>query len=156
MSVRYMPLLALVLAGCEGEPARVTINGGDRPAQTASVKVNDSSGFKADIQIPGLGKLAGDMDIDGVKPFPSSTFSGIDIDAGDKRDEKVALTFVAPARRPEVAAWYAKQFQENGFAARATPTGYAGTTKDGDWFTLDLTEEGGRTTGAFKLGKSQS
>lgn len=156
MSARFvlLPVLAL-LGACEGESARVTVNA-DAQSTLGTVKVNGASGFKADLTVPGLGKLAGNMDIDGVKPFPSSTFSGIDIDAADERDEKVALTFVAPARRAEVADWYARQFRDNGFAARTTPTGYAGTTKDGDWFTLDLTEEGGRTTGAFKLGKTQS
>ncbi|NNM76868.1 hypothetical protein HJG53_08150 [Sphingomonas sp. ID1715] len=159
MFARLTILAALVLlAACDkGEPTRVTINAGSNgtaPANKGTVQVG-GDGFKADIEIPGLASLGGRMKMDGVRLYPDAKVTNINID-GDKGDKgRVAVSFTAPADRARVAAWYVEQMRDAEFKARETPTGFAGETKDGNWFTLDLKEAGAQTLGEFKLGEAQ-
>ena len=152
-------LVALsLLAACDkGEPTRVTINAGTNgsaPAEKGSVQIG-GDGFKADIEIPGLASLGGRMKMDGVRLYPNAKVTQINIDGAEGKNGRVAVSFTAPADRAKVSAWYADQMRDAEFAARQTPTGFAGETKDGNWFTLDLRDAGGQTSGEFKLGEAQ-
>ena len=160
MNAHFALILPIaLLAACEkGEPTRVTINtNGNGAASTDKGKVEiGTGGFKADIQIPGMAAMGDRMKIDGVRLYPQSTVSGVNIDAGEGDNDRFAMQFTAPADRAKVSEWFAGQFKDSKFEARTTPTGYAGTTADGDWFTLDLTDAGGgKTRGEFKFGKQQ-
>lgn len=159
MAARLTLLLPIaLLAACDkGEPTRVTINAGTNgsaPAEKGSVQLG-GDGFKANIEIPGLAALGGRMEMDGVKLYPDAKVTNINIDGNEGQQGRVAVNFTAPADREKVAAWYAGQLKGAQFAARPTPTGFAGETKDGNWFTLDLKEAGGQTAGEFKLGERQ-
>ena len=143
MNAKLVLLLPLaVLAAC------------DKGAESSNVKI-DTGGFKADLDLPGFSRISEGMEIDGVKLYPGSKVSNISVDAKRENDGRFTMRFSAPADRAKVGGWFAGQFRENGFAARATPTGFAGNTKDGDWFTLDLTAAGAQTSGEFRLGKGQ-
>lgn len=147
--------LALLAACDKGEPTRVTINAGTNdsgPADKDSVQIG-ADGFKADIEIPGLAMLGGRMKMDGVRLYPDARVTNITIDGDEGKEGRVAVSFTAPAERAKVASWYAAQMRQARFAARPTPTGFAGETKDGNWFTLDLKEAGTQTAGEFKLGE---
>lgn len=147
-------LPVILLAACEkGEPMRVTINS-DGKEKAGRVEAG-SGGFKADLEIPGLAALGRKMDIDGVRLYPDSKVSGININDRDGR-ETVAIQFTSPADRAKVGDWFATQLKDNRFEAKATPTGYAGKTSDGDWFALDLTAAGAQTKGEFRMGKTAS
>lgn len=147
-------LPVILLAACDkGEPMRVTINS-DGKEQVGRVEAG-SGGFKADLEIPGLAALGRKMDIDGVRLYPDSKVSGININDRDGR-ETVAIQFTSPADRAKVGDWFATQLKDNRFEAKATPTGYAGKTSDGDWFALDLTAAGAQTKGEFRMGKTAS
>ena len=93
--------------------------------------------------------------MDGVRLCPEAKVTNINIDGNEGQQGRVAVSFTAPADRAKVAAWYAGQLRKAQFAARQTPTGFAGETKDGNWFTLDLKDAGGQTAGEFKLGERQ-
>lgn len=153
MISRFALLLPIVLlAACEkGEPMRVTINS-DGKEKVGNVEMG-TAGFKADIEIPGLASLGRKMKIDGVPLYPESVVSGININDKDG-GENVAIQFTAPADRARVGEWFGKQFADNRFQAKPTPTGYAGTTNDGDEFALDLTAAGAQTKGEFRMGKA--
>ena len=43
-------------------------------------------GVKADVQIPFLGALTGNMDIDGLRLYPDSKVAGIHINADDAKE----------------------------------------------------------------------
>lgn len=148
----------VLLAACDkGEPTRVTINAGTNgsaPAEKGKVEIG-GDGFKADLEIPGLAALGGRMQMDGMRFYPDAKITNIAIDGNEGQEGRVAVSFSAPADRAKVAAWYTDQMKQADFTARPTPTGFAGETKDGNWFTLDLTEAGGRTNGEFKLGERQ-
>jgi hypothetical protein len=160
MNARFALLLPIaLLAACEKseDPTRVSIRTGDvengAAADDGSVFSIDTNGFKANIQVPGLAGLSDRMKIDGVRLYPESRVSAVNIaEAGESGG--VTLQFTAPADRAKVGGWFADQFKENGFAAEATAKGYAGTTADGDRFTLTLADApAGTTRGAFSLGE---
>ena len=144
MNARFVLLLPIaLLAAC------------DKGAESSNIKI-DTGGLKADVDLPGFARISEGMEIDGVKLYPGSKVSNISVDAKRKTDGRMTMRFSAPDERAKVSGWFAGQFRENGFAARTTPTGFAGTTKDGDWFTLDLTAAGAQTGGEFRLGKGQA
>ena len=168
MIARFSLIASLALLGaCGGDkdPTTVTIRAGEdgnaqitaEPGEESRLKI-DTDGFKADVRVPGLGMLANKMEIDGVKLYPGSKVAGVNIEGGRGREDgRFAMRFDAPAGREPVGDWFGEQFSANDFTARKTPTGYAGTKKDGDWFTLDLTgTPDGHTLGEFRLGKRQA
>ncbi len=158
------PFLLLAACGEDSDPTTVTVrassngNGNGQlvaePSSESRLKI-DTAGFKADIKVPGLGMIANNMDIDGVDLYPGSKLAGVNIQGGEGKDDgRFSMRFDAPADRAKVGAWFRDQFAENDFAARQTPTGYAGTKGDGNWFTLDLTPTpDGHTLGEFRLAK---
>lgn len=150
-----MPVALLV--GCEkGEPTRVTINTGNQTSEKGGKVEVGSSGFKADLSIPGLSAMGSHMDLDGVRLYPESKVNSIDVNGADAGESKVTLQFTSPADHGKVAEHFARQFKDGGFTARRTPTGFAGETSDGNWFTLDLKGAGAASTiGEFKLGERQ-
>ena len=160
----FVPVALLAACGRDPDPTTVTVTaGGDgnaqitaEPGKESRLKI-DTDGFKADIKVPGLGVLTHKMEIDGVKLYPGSKVAGVNIEGGKGRDDgRFAMRFDAPAGQDKVGEWFGEQFAKNDFTARKTPTGYAGTKRDGDWFTLDLTATpDGHTLGEFKLGKRQ-
>ena len=147
MNTRLALLLPLaLLAACDSSDAPA----GDKP----NLKI-DTPGFKADISLPVLGRMSKNMDIDGVRLYPESRITGVEIDAKSGRDDgRFTLRFDAPADPAKVATWFQDQFAKHDFQAQRTPTGFAGTKADGDWFTLDLIQAGAQTRGEFKLGRA--
>lgn len=159
-----IPAALLAACGRDPDPTTVTIDarndsGGQitaEPGKESRLRI-DTGGFKADVKMPGLGRMVNNADIDGVEMYPGTKVSGVNIDGtGRKDDGKFTMRFDAPAGRAKVGAWFREQFAQNDFTARPTPTGFAGTKKDGDWFVLDLTDApGGHTLGEFRLGDKQ-
>jgi hypothetical protein len=151
MTRRFTLLLPVaMLAACE--------RNAERPANTAdgaSLKI-ETPGLKADVDLPFVDALSDKMDVSGVKLFPGSKVAGVSVNAMNKDAGRVSMRFEAPADRAKVADWFGKQFAENAANVRATPTGFAGATKDGAWFTLALSDApGGRTQGEFRIGEKQ-
>jgi hypothetical protein len=145
--------LALLAACDRKEDAPVEIRSAEKPGQSR-LKI-DADGFKADVNLPLAAMISDKMEIDGVKLFPGSKITGVDIDAKGQEDGRVTMRFEAPAPRDKVADWFRTQFAEQKFQARQTSGGFAGTSADGNWYTLDLKQGGGGTAGEFRLGKAQ-
>ncbi len=155
MSGRLTMLTALaLLAACDRrDDAPVEIRSAEKPGQSR-LKI-EADGFKADVNLPMAGMMSDKMEIDGVKLFPGSNITGVDIDAKGKEDGRVTMRFETPAPRDKVVAWFGDQFTQQKFEARQTSGGFAGTSADGNWYTLDLKAAGGGTAGEFRLGKAQ-
>jgi hypothetical protein len=153
MNARFALLLPLVLvAACERKAENTQAAGA---ATGANVKI-ETPAFKADLDLPFMDALGDKMDVDGVKLFPGSKVAGVNVNAMREDAGRVSMRFEAPADRAKVADWFGKQFAANATQVRPTPGGYAGETKDGAWFTLDLKEGGnGRTEGEFRIGEKQ-
>jgi hypothetical protein len=120
---------------------------------TGKVSVN-VPGFNANVSLPKVMLEDGDFDIDGVKLYPGSKVSSVNVNAdsnGDNKKAVVKMAFTAPAEPEKVRAWFAKGFTQNDVKAKATATGFAGSTRDDGSFTLTLTPSGAATTGTVEL-----
>ena len=131
-------LIALPLAACNGD-------GGTN----ASLSVADN-GSNFSITLPRIAIDEADFDVNGVKLYPGSTIRDFNLDAtdrtGDRDDAKVTLAFDAPAPLSTVQTWFRDNLAKQGFKTEAKGNGFAGTTKDGEAFTLDLTADGDAKT----------
>lgn len=159
-----LPVALMAACGRDTDPATVTIDARNESGGVVTAEPTkesrlwiDTGGFKADVKMPGLGRMLNNADIDGVEMYPGTKVSGVNIDgAGSGDDGKFTMRFDAPADKARVGAWFRDQFAQNDFTARPTPTGFAGTKEDGDWFVLDLSDaSGGHTRGEFRLGEKQ-
>jgi hypothetical protein len=156
MSARFALLLPIaLLAACDrkGDGAEVQIrsDNGSTDISALSGKEGrlkiDTPGVKADVQIPFLGALTGNMDIDGLRLYPDSKVAGIHIDANDDDDDgKFNLRFVAPAGRDKVGAWFQQQFDANDFRMTLRGNRFTGTSDEGKPVTLEMRDGANGTT----------
>ncbi len=172
-----LPFAALALAACgassddatpgtdisidatidEGNPVKASSDG-----KTGEIAI-DVPGFKANIAMPKIKLDADNFDIDGVKLYPGSKVISMKVDqitrtAGSASDNKgnVRISFDAPASPEVVKAWFLEKLTANDkLTVTPTASGFAGTSKDGDPFTLDLQPgETGHTTGSMIISAS--
>ncbi|MDG2533281.1 hypothetical protein P6144_06455 [Sphingomonas sp. HITSZ_GF] len=153
-------LLPLALAACNGKGTSVSIDvdGDDNSSFTmdnGTVAVNGTD-FKAKFKVPQIKVTAENFDLNGVKLYPGSTLGSFNISGQDKpggKDEgKVSASFASPAALDKVQGWFRDQLTEQDFKFTAQGSGFAGTTDDGDPFTLDLSADGdGKTKGRIEV-----
>jgi hypothetical protein len=114
-------------------------------------------GFDTNIRLPK--KLLDDsnFDIDGVKLYPGSTVDTVNITANEKggKDEQtyVRIGFTSPADPAKVSDWFKDQFGKQSIKADGDAAKLTGTTKDGEDFTIELTEKDGKTAGLVNIRK---
>jgi hypothetical protein len=114
-------------------------------------------GFDTNIRLPK--KLLDDtnFDIDGVNLYPGSTVDTVNITANKKggKDEQtdVRIGFTSPADPAKVSDWFKEQFAKESIKASGDAAKLTGTTKDGEAFTIELTEKDGKTAGLVNITK---
>jgi hypothetical protein len=121
--------------------------------QTGKVSVN-VPGFNASVSLPKVMLEDGDFDIDGVKLYPGSKVTSVNVNAnsdGENKKAVVTIAFTSPAEPEKVRAWFAKGFADSDVKAKATTTGFAGTTDDAGSFSMTLTPSGAATTGVVEI-----
>lgn len=152
--MRRLPLLLpLALAACgSGTPVSIDVKSDD--GDNASIAIDNGAvaikgdKFQGNFRIPAFKMKAKDFDFDGVKLYPDSEIGNFHIsaqdNAGDAKDEgKVTVDFTSPAALATVQTWFREQLTREGFKFTAKGSGFAGTSKDGDPFTLELSADGG-------------
>lgn len=164
-TVLMMSVPLLLLAGCEvkvdkdkagNDSASVTIGADGNVAISASDGAEGLSlsvpGAEGRMKIPGL-ELGGDhMDIDGMKLYPGTKLSGINVtDQSGAGHGKVDMRFTSPASPDQLAAYYAAAARDAGFSDIAVKKAGSGATitatkGDGDLLTI--------TAGAASQGSS--
>lgn len=168
-----MAVPMLLLAGCElkvgkddkdrdgSEEASVSIGADGNVAISANEGSDGVAvklpGFEGRVKIPGM-KIGGDdMDINGMKPYPGSTFSSINVtDPKGPANGRVAMRFTAPAAPDKVAGHFAAQARDNGFTgvAVASKGGTATLTAqndEGDPVTITMAPGPGGTAGTILI-----
>ncbi len=157
-----VPLAALIgLSACGSrddskEGTSVAINAKDEngsvaimaDGKTGKVSVN-LPGFNANLKLPKLMLDHSNFDLDGVKLYPDSKVRSVNVDADDQGGHdkaKVRILFDSPADPAKVKAWFKTGFVDNEIKYVETPTGFTGTTDDGDAFSLTLTPNGSAAT----------
>ncbi|MBS0504874.1 MAG: hypothetical protein JSS55_13965 [Proteobacteria bacterium] len=159
MNPRLAFLLPLVVLGaCDRKEHKASVeitsaNGSTvinaEPGKDSRLKI-DTPGVKADIKVPFMGMIAGNMDIDGVKLYPDSKILGVNINAtdndDDRNDGRFTMRFQAPADRAKVADWFTKQFADNDFKMTLSGSRFTGTNDEGKPVTLDMRDGANGTT----------
>jgi hypothetical protein len=159
MDIRFALLLPVaMLAACDSRDRKATVEitseNGSTSINAAPGKDNrlkiDTPGVKADINLPFMGLIAGNMDIDGVKLYPDSKILGVNVNATDNDDGKdegrFTMRFQAPAARAKVADWFAKQFAAHDFKMTLAGSRFTGSNDEGKPVTLDMRDGAGGTT----------
>lgn len=116
----------------------------------------DGDGVNIDLDIPDIADLdiTSDFDIDGVKLFPGSTITTMDINANDKdgaKDAVVKFGFTSPTTPAKAADWMAGEFAKKSIKVTRSGDALAGTDKDGDDFVINFAPAGGATSGEVRI-----
>jgi len=153
-----------LLAGCGGDDkgTSISITGNDNEGKPAAASIDGESGkvkidvpgFAANITLPKIQLDADNFDIGGVKLYPGSTVTAMNIDAGKKAGnaDTVRISFDSPADPATVKAWFVEKMKAESFTVADAATGLSGKTDDGDAFTLTLTPGAtGHSTGTIDI-----
>ena len=152
---RFALLLApLALAACDGAGTNISLSGGDGEGNV-SIKTGADGGVSIEApgvsiasKLPRINLTAEDFDVNGLKLYPNSAIRELNAVGNDKLGEKqnshVTVAFDSPAPLATVQAWFRDTLAKQGFKVEAKGNGFAGTTKDGDPFTLELNADGER------------
>ena len=116
-------------------------------------------GAAINIDVPDFVDLdvASDFDIDGVKLYPGSTVTKVDVDANDRNGADkatVKLGFTSPAAPTKAADWMASEFAKKGVKVTRTGDTLAGKDKDGADFTIKFAPDGANAKGEVLIVKS--
>jgi hypothetical protein len=158
----------MLLAACgQGEDKKnateVSINAGGADGGVRITTGKDGGrlkiggeGVDIDMKIPDFVDLdvTGDFDIDGVKLYPGSNVTTVNVDANDKAGAgkaTVKLGFTSPAAPAKAADWMAGEFAKKGVKVTRSGDALAGTDKDGDAFTINFAPDGANTKGDVRI-----
>lgn len=115
-------------------------------------------GAGIDMKLPDFADLdiESDFDIDGVKLYPGSKVTAVDVDASDADGTdkaKVRLDFTSPAAPAKAADWMAAEFAKKGTKVTRTGDTLAGRDKDGADFTVRFEPDGNASKGEVRIVK---
>jgi hypothetical protein len=164
------PLMLLAACGSEekktGEGTEVSINAGDEHGGVQIKTGKDGGNIKIggegaaiDIDIPDFVDLdiESDFDIDGVKLYPGSKVTTVDVDANDRSSADkatVKLGFTSPAAPAKAADWMAGEFAKKGVKVTRSGDTLAGKDKDGADFRINFAPDGATARGEVVIVKS--
>ena len=166
MTLLIVPVL---LAGCEMKIGKDDAKDGNRASvsvgEDGNVQISaadgakgvsiDVPGFSAKVNVPGL-ELGGDnMDIDGMKLYPGTKLSTVNVNGGDESGV-VDMKFASPGSPAAIADYYVNAAKENDFtdvASRKDGANMVVTAKkpDGDLVTIALAPAGTGSNGQIKI-----
>jgi len=161
------PMLLIAACGQQDEASdspEISINAGDKDGGVQITTGKDGSGKikiggeggGIDINVPDFVDfdVTGDFDIDGVKLYPGSHVTTVNVDAQDKAgadNATVQLGFTSPAEPAKAADWMAGEFAKKGVKITRSGDALAGTDKDGDAFTINFAPDGANTKGDVRI-----
>jgi hypothetical protein len=159
-----LTLLPLAACGGSGTGTSFSINATSEEDGNSTITTDSNGqmaikapGFEGAIKLPKFHVNAGNFDFNGVKLYPDSQVSELNVDAdrnrpGDDKD-KVRIAFESPAALAKVQGWFREKMTARGFKIEADGDGLKGTTDDGDPFRLVLSADGDqKTKGKLEIG----
>ena len=171
MRFAYLLPPILLLAACgQDEKAKdgteISINAGDKNGGVQITSSKDGGGkvkiggdgVDIDIDVPDFVDfdVTGDFDIDGVKLYPGSQVTTVNVDATDKNGADkavVKLGFTSPAAPAKAAEWMAGEFAKQAIKVTRTGDTLAGKDKDGADFTIKFGPDGANSKGEVLITK---
>jgi hypothetical protein len=147
-SVLLIALPALMLVGCD---ETANIQAGDNVVSISADGDNsqvsiDTPLFKTKVKLPGEMITNSSFDLDGVKLYPGSNVTGVNVNAGEGQKSAVTIRFDSPASTATVRDYFVKAFADKKMTVTQTATGLSGSDKDSSPFSITLTEEGAAKT----------
>ena len=163
------PMMLLAACGSEEKNSesgtQVSINAGDEHGGVQIKTGKDGGNIKIggdgaaiDIDIPDFVDLdiESDFDIDGVKLYPGSKVTTVNVDANDKNGADkavVKLGFTSPAAPTKAADWMAGEFAKKGVKVTRSGDTLAGKDKDGADFRINFVPDGATAKGEVVITK---
>lgn len=162
----------MLLAACGPEEKKtdtgteVSINAGDEHGGVQITTGKDGGKLKIggdgvgiDMNIPDFVDLdiESDFDIDGVKLYPGSKVTKVDVDANDRNGAgkaTVKLGFTSPAAPKKAADWMAGEFAKKGVKVTRSGETLAGKDKDGADFRISFAPDGTNAKGEVVITKA--
>lgn len=122
-------------------------------AQGVSVSV---PGFQAKVNIPGLELGSDHMDIDGMKLYPGTKVTSVNVNGKEGTGGGVVMAFTSPGAPAQIAQYYADAARQHDFTdisvnndnAKSTLTA---TKPDGDRLTIALAPAGEGSSGRITV-----
>lgn len=107
----------------------------------------DGDGVNISFNLPDFAKLSidSDFDIDGVKLYPGSHVTNVNVDASDKGDKgkaTVRFGFTSPTTASTAADWMVTEFAKKDMKVTRTGDVLTGVDKDGANFTIKFIPDG--------------
>ncbi|MFA6112869.1 MAG: hypothetical protein WC729_02735 [Sphingomonas sp.] len=149
-------LLATTLSACDDSKTgtSISINSTDSDGNvvasmdgnTGAVAIN-VPGFSGKLNLPKIHLDADDFEMNGVRLYPGSTISGMNVESHDeagKSDDKdsVRVSFQSPAAPATVRDWFQQKLNGAGFNVVPNGNGLTGTTDEKKPFKMELTADG--------------
>ncbi|WP_029937149.1 hypothetical protein [Sphingomonas sp. UNC305MFCol5.2] len=159
-----LTLLPLAACGGPGAGTSFSINATSDEDGNATIATDSNGqmaikapGFEGAIKLPKFRVNAENFDFNGVKLYPDSQVSALNVDAEDGKaggdKGKVRVAFESPAALAKVQGWFRDKMAARGFKIEADGDGLKGTTDDGDPFRLVLSADGDqKTKGKLEVG----
>ena len=164
------PMMLLAACGHDDkakESPEISINAGDEHGGVQITAGKDGggkikiggNGAGIDINVPDFVDfdMAGDFDIAGVKLYPGSQITNVDVNANDKDGAKkavVKLGFTSPAAPAKAVEWMAGEFAKQSIKVTRTGDILAGRDRDGNDFTINFGADGATSKGEVLITKS--
>ena len=151
-SVLLSGLSLVVLAGCHAKtknPAnsdgKVAISGDGNGAVSFNLPF-----AKGQVTLPEGMMTSANFDIDGVKLMPGSKVTGFNINAGDG-GATVKARFMSPEGVDAVKSYFIREFGAKNVTATVAGNRISGSGRDGETFTIDLSQQGNLTQGDINI-----
>lgn len=157
-------LIGLGMLGACGEGDERRRNAQNDNAADVAMNVEGSNGgaanlsldlpdIKAQIRLPKIKLKTGDVDIDGVRLYPGSRVTGIDLAGEEGQSEgSVGIRFDIDAKPDEVRDYFVDAFKQKGVAVTVQDYRISGRDHDGKPFSIVVEEQGEGARGVLKLG----
>ncbi len=159
MRFAYLIPPMMLLAACgqsgeKGDSSEVTVHA---DGESGKLKIG-GDGVNIDLDIPDIADLNidSDFDIDGVKLYPGSQITTMDINADSRdgaSDAVIKFGFTAPAAPKVAADWMAGEFAKKSVKITRTGDTLAGKGKDGEDFTISFGPDGATSKGEVRITK---
>ena len=149
------------LAACDGAGTNISLSGNSGEGNV-SIKTGadgqlaiEAPGVSIASKLPKINLTAEDFDVNGLKLYPKSEIrelNAVGDNTGEKDKGQVTVAFESPAALATVQAWFRDNLAKQGFKVEPRGNGFAGTTDEGEAFSLDLTADGdARTKGRMEV-----
>lgn len=133
-----------------GADVSMRVEGENGAAANIAIDLPD---IKGKITLPKVRIATGDVDIDGVKLYPGSRVTGVDIAGEEGTSEgSLGIRFDAGDGPDKVRDYYLAAFRKKGITASAQGGRIIGRTGDGKPFSIALEAQGEGTKGVLRIG----